>query len=277
VLIEETSGRYERVFQVLPEPEPGGRTGAATHHAGDGPPTRLPTAQPQVELNLLGGFRLLVGGELVRVSLTGQRVMAAVACQHDPAIRSRIAHVLWPDTTSTRAHANLRTAVYRLDRGCPGMIEATNSYLRLAAGIRVDLDRTTNLAKQVLGTTGLLNPALVREALRANLADDLLPDWDDEWLTDYQRSYRQLRLTTLEALSRRLAAAGHHGAAVQAALAAVQADSLRDSAYETLIRACLAQGNRHEALSYFAEYKRVIRDELGLEPAPTIGRLLRSA
>jgi DNA-binding SARP family transcriptional activator len=241
---------------------------------------RLPTAVPAgapVELNLLGGFRLLVCGELVRVSLTGQRVMAVVACQSGPAIRGQVAHLLWPDTTSARAHANLRTAVYRLDRGCPGMLEATSSYLRLAAGIRVDLDQTTALAGQVLSTTGPLDPALVEDALRARLYDDLLPDWDDEWLTDQQSSYRQLRLTTLEALSQRLVAAGHHGAAVQTALAAVQADSLRDSAYETLIRACLAQGNRHQALSHFADYRRVIRDELGLEPAPTIGRLLRSA
>jgi DNA-binding SARP family transcriptional activator len=245
-----------------------------------GPPTRWPTADAagaRVELNLLGGFRLLVSGELVRVSMTGQRVMAVVACQPSPAIRSQVAQLLWPDTTSAHAHANLRTAVYRLDRGCHGMLEATNSYLRLAAGIRIDLMETTGVAKQVLSTSGPLDPVLVESALRFNLYDDLLPDWDDEWLSDHQNSYRQLRLTTLEALSQRLVAAGHHGAAVQTALAAVQADSLRDSAYETLIRACLAQGNRHEALSHFAAYQRVIRDELGLEPAPTIGRLLRSA
>ncbi|HET9143338.1 AfsR/SARP family transcriptional regulator [Actinophytocola sp.] len=230
-----------------------------------------------IELNLLGGFRLLVDGELVRVSLTGQRVMAVVACQSGPAIRSQVAHLLWPDTTNARAHANLRTAVYRLDRSCPGMVEATSSYLRLATGIRVDVEASMDLARRVLGTGDALDATLTDDALHVNLHDDLLPDWDDEWLGDHQRSYRQFRLTALETLSQRLVAAGQHGAAVQTALAAVQADGLRDSAYETLIRACLAQGNRHEALSHFAAYQRVIRDELGLEPAPSIGQLLRSA
>jgi DNA-binding SARP family transcriptional activator len=63
---------------------------------------------------------------------------------------------------------------------------------------------------------------------------------------------------------------------VHAALAAVHADSLRDSAHETLIRACLTQGNRHEAQTYFASYQRIFRTELGVEPAATIGQLLRT-
>jgi DNA-binding SARP family transcriptional activator len=34
------------------------------------------------------------------------------------------------------------------------------------------------------------------------------------------------------------------------------------------------QGNRQEALSYFADYQRIFRDELGVEPATSIGQLL---
>jgi DNA-binding SARP family transcriptional activator len=57
----------------------------------------------------------------------------------------------------------------------------------------------------------------------------------------------------------------------------VQADSLRDSAHQTLIRACLAQGNRYEALTHFETYQRIVRDELGIEPAETMGQFLCSA
>ena len=64
---------------------------------------------------------------------------------------------------------------------------------------------------------------------------------------------------------------------MQAALAAVQADTLRDSAHESLIRACLAQGNRHEAYTHYTTYRRVLREELGLDPSPALGRLLTSA
>lgn len=252
-------------------------------------PTRtvgqLPATQPSVqnenrgtiELHLLGGFRLVVGGSLVQVSRTGQRLLAVLACRGRQTTRSQMAHALWPDTTSARAHANLRTALYRLYRSCPDVIHATTSHVQLAVGIQIDLEQTTRMATHILSHDITSDQALLNEALRINLYNDLLPEWDDEWLSDHQYRYRQLRLTALETLSKQLAAAGHHGAAVQTALAAVQADSLRDSAHQTLIRACLAQGNRNEALTHYTTYRRILRDELGLDPPPAIGQLLAGA
>jgi DNA-binding SARP family transcriptional activator len=230
-----------------------------------------------VELHLLGGFRLMVGGQLAHVGVTGQRVLAAIACRGRQATRSQIAHVLWPDTTSERAHANLRTALYRLVRRAPGAVHVTASHVQLNIGMRIDLEQTTRLANRILGSEVATDRTLLNDALQANLHDDLLPDWDDEWLSDHQYRYRQLRIAALETLSADLAAAGHHGAAVQTALAAVQADSLRDSAHETLIRAHLAQGNRHEAQTHYFTYRRILRDELGLDPPAAIGQLLTSA
>jgi DNA-binding SARP family transcriptional activator len=241
-------------------------------------PSLVHHEQPQpVELHLLGGFRLLIGGELVNVGRTGQKLLAVIACRGRQATRSQIAHALWPDTTSDRAHANLRTALYRLFRRAPGAIHATSTHLQLSVGMHIDLEQSTRLANHILSSDIATNEALLAEAMQANLYGDLLPDWDDEWLSDHQYRYRQLRLTALETLSAQLAAAGHHGAAVQAALAAVQADSLRDSAHETLIRACLAQGNRYEAYTHYTTYRRILRDELGLEPPASLGRLLTPA
>ncbi len=230
-----------------------------------------------IELHLLGGFRLLVDGVLVPVGATGQRLLAALACRGRQATRSQIAHTLWPDTTSARSHANLRTALYRLQRACPLAVHATAAYLQIPVGTRIDLEQTTRLATGVLGADPTVDSGLLHEAFQANLHDDLLPDWDDEWLGDHQYRYRQLRLTALEALSHQLAAAGHHGAAVQSALTAVHADSLRDSAHETVIRAYLAQGNRHQAYHHYTAYRRILRDELGLEPPTTLSQLLHAS
>ena len=230
------------------------------------------------ELQLLGGFRLTGDGGLVDVGRTGQRLLAMLACRGRQATRAQIAHALWPDTTTTdRAHANLRTALYRLGRRTPGAVVATTSYLQLSVGMQIDFELTTRLANRILSGDAAGDPDLLPDLLQANLYEDLLPDWDDEWLGDHQYRHRQLRLTALEKLSADLAAAGQHGAAVQAALAAVQADSLRDSAHETLIRACLAQGNRHEAYTHYTAYRRILRDELGLDPPADLGRLLTSA
>jgi DNA-binding SARP family transcriptional activator len=248
-------------------------------------PARQTSAQHEshhpIELRLLGGFQLLVGGELVHIGRTGQRLLAVVACRGRQATRSHVAHTLWPDTTSARAHANLRTALYRLTRACPLVLHATSSHVQLTVGMQIDLERTTRVANRILadelGADTTADQELLGEALKVNLYDDLLPDWDEEWLGDHQYRYRQLRLTALETLSHHLAAAGNHGAAVQTALAAVQADSLRDSAHEILIRACLAQGNRHEAFLHYKAYRRMLRDELGLDPPANLSQLLFSA
>jgi DNA-binding SARP family transcriptional activator len=154
------------------------------------------------------------------------------------------------------------------------VVHTTAGHVQLNLGVRVDVEATTRLAQRIL--TGVDEDVLA-EVAHADFSADLLPDWDEEWLADHQYRYRQLRLTALETLSSALAEAGHHGAAVQAALTAVQADNLRDSAHETLIRACLAQGNRNEATNHYFAYRRILRDELGLDPPTTLSHLLTSA
>jgi DNA-binding SARP family transcriptional activator len=162
-------------------------------------------------------------------------------------------------------------------RRAPFAVHATASRLQLSVGMQIDLERSTRLAQRVLSGDVFADDRLLEDLLDADFAEDLLPEWDEEWLTDHQSRYRQLRLTALEMMSGHLATAGQYGAAVQAALAAVQADSLRDSAHETLIRAYLAQGNRSDAFAHYGRYRRLLRDELGIDPPAELGRMLFSA
>jgi DNA-binding SARP family transcriptional activator len=238
-----------------------------------------PAPGPGTQLNVLGGFSLLIDGELVDVSLTGQRLMGLLACRGRQATRSQIAYVLWPDSTNQRALANLRTALHRISRKDPPVLRVTSRHVELAPDVAVDLEHATELAARLLSSTGLEteDDAFVEDVLAANLYADLLPDWDEEWLPEHQTRYRQLRLTALEALSGQLAAIGHHGGSVQAAMAAVQADPLRDSAHESLIRAHLAQGNPRMALAHYRTYRGMLRQELGIDPPASIDRLLPSA
>ena len=244
-----------------------------TAAAGPAPVPR-PTA---LQLDLLGGFRLLVGGEPARIGSTGERVLAVIACRGRQASRRQVAQALWPDATTDRAMANLRTVLYRMCRRLPVALHVTSSHVQLSLGVQVDLEQATRLARRVLLHHGGEDRSLLDEAMRANLHDDLLPDWDEEWLDDHQYRHRQLRLTALERLATSFGAAGYHGAAIQAALSAVQADPLRESAHESLIRAHVVQGNRHEAFQHYMAYRRVLRDELGVDPPADLDRLLTGA
>ena len=89
-------------------------------------------------------------------------------------------------------------------------------------------------------------------------------------------AWRQLRLHALEALSIRLSSAACHAEAIQAALAAIASDPLRESARSVLIRAYLAEGNRSEAQREFRRYRELLLGSLGVEPTPRLHALARA-
>ena len=102
----------------------------------------------------------------------------------------------------------------------------------------------------------------------------LLPDWYDEWLQHEGEALRQIRLHALETLAGALSAAGRHADAIQAALAAIQLEPLRETAHRTLIETHLAEGNWSEARRQFQRCRRLLGEELGVEPSEAMRQLL---
>jgi DNA-binding SARP family transcriptional activator len=203
------------------------------------------------QLSLLGGFELRCTGREVAVSRSGQRLLALLALQARPLQRLWVAGTLWIDATEERAGASLRSALWRLPQpGGAAVVEASASHLRLAGDLDHDLDPST-------------------------LGRDLLPDWYEDWVVMERERFRQLRLHALEALCRRLTESGRFGAAVQAGLAAVAGEPLRESAHRTLIRAHLAEGNPGEAVRQYHTYRRLLAGELAIEPSAAIRGLVQ--
>ncbi len=229
-----------------------------------------------VALALLGDFVLTDGDRLVPVLPTAQRLIAFLAVQSRPAHRLHVADVLWPDATPARSGANLRSALWRNQRVCPGLIDADGRHLRLAGEVQVDLRRAHHFADRLL-EAGPDDAELLPAGLRDDLAEDLLPDWEDEdWLAVPREQFRQLRLHALEALVDRLIVAGRPGEAVAAGLTAVAAEPLRESAHRAVIRAHLAAGNRWAATRQYEQCRRLFRDDLGLSPSAELRQLARA-
>ncbi len=230
-----------------------------------------PTAPAGVHLRLLDGFELRCNGEPVALPPSAQRVMAFMAL-HDRALqRLHVAAMLWLDASEDRASANLRSALWRLHKGGHELVEATNRHLRLASAVRVDYRETTALAQRLVSAPG---DVTLDTENNASLGGDLLPDWYDDWVLLERERFRQLRLHALEALCDRLLAAGRFGEALEAGLAAVIAEPLRESAHRALIRLHLAEGNQVEAVRQYRFFRDLLRDELGLEPSPQMGELV---
>jgi DNA-binding SARP family transcriptional activator len=108
----------------------------------------------------------------------------------------------------------------------------------------------------------------------ANLRHDVLPDWTDEWLLPTREWFRQIRLHALEALCARHCRYGRFDTALEAGLAAVDCEPLRESAHRAIVRVHLAEGNPAEALRQYDLYRRLMNSELGLRPSQQFRALI---
>ena len=106
------------------------------------------------------------------------------------------------------------------------------------------------------------------------LSDDLLPDWYEDWVLLERERLRQVRLHGLEALCLRLANLGRHVAAIEAGLAAISADPLRESAQRALISAHLLEGNVSEAVRQYDVFVALLDEAFGIVPTEALRALV---
>jgi DNA-binding SARP family transcriptional activator len=222
-----------------------------------------------VSIRLLGTFVVVVGSEPVALPVGAQRLIAMLALRGRTG-RSRLAGLLWPDTAEHRALASLRTGIWRVNQAAHGLVEAEHGTVGLGLGPAIDVNRLIDASRAVLG--GVDAPG--RSTAPAFDDGELLPDWDDPWLDAERERLHQLRLHVLESTAEQLSGRGCYGLALEAALAALRADDLRESAHRTVISIHLAEGNVVEARRAYEQCRRTLRAELGIEPSPSTSALV---
>ena len=230
---------------------------------------------PAAHVTLLDGFGLDLPGRPRRSAADQlpravQRLVAHL-CLSSRATRVATAGHLWPDVPEDHAHGSLRSALWRLNKAAPGLVETSGSTLRLAADVRVDVRDLSDWARRAVSPSG--GPADV-VAPDAALLGDLLPGWYDDWVLLERERLRQLRVQALEAVAVRLASADRHAEALQAAHAAVRAEPLRESAHRVVVGIHLAQGNVAEAVRAYEVFCALLADELGVLPTALMTRLV---
>ncbi|MGE3412112.1 MAG: BTAD domain-containing putative transcriptional regulator [Dehalococcoidia bacterium] len=232
-------------------------------------------SDPPIRLFVLGGFRL--NGSIEPPSVIpgeAQHLLALLAVRGRTVSRSAIAGTLWPDASESHAYASLRSALSRMGDLARASILVTNTELVLKQNVIVDLLEARALAHRLLDPRSAPQSAdLTAEAIRT-LTSECLPDWYEEWALIESEEWRQLRLHALDSLTLHMTAAGRFGDAIGAAMAAMRADPLRESACAALIRVHLAEGNQSEAIRAFERYRALLVRELGVEPTPKLRRLL---
>jgi DNA-binding SARP family transcriptional activator len=243
----------------------------------DHPSSAQSSASGPLEIGLLGGFRFWVRGRDALPDLPGgsQRLLAYLALRERSVLRDAAAGSLWPEASEEHAHASLRSAINRLTQIAHEAIVVSYHNLGLADDVSVDVRSARALAHRLLAPSVPKKEADLSEQSIAALSADLLPDWYDDWAVVESEDWRQLRLHALDALSAHLTAAGRYGDAMGAALAAVKAEPLRETAHANLIRVHLAEGNRAEARRAFERYRELLHVELDVAPSRRLQALVQ--
>jgi DNA-binding SARP family transcriptional activator len=238
----------------------------------DGGAAGSPRSGGAFRLEVLGGFELFVDERPVQLPLSTQRVIAFLALHRRRVQRVYVASHLWPDTTEERAHASLRTALWRLRLRGLGVVTTTPTQLAFAPSIDVDVHDAAARARRLVHRTA---PADPQDLPRLCDVGDVLADWYDEWVLIERERFHQLRLHALESLCEQCARDGRFGEATEAGLAAVASEPLRESAHRAVIASYLAEDNAADAVRQYALYRGLVKDRLGIEPSPRMQELVQ--
>lgn len=237
--------------------------------AGSGSPLAPSVADCRPSVFLLGGFTVRAEGRSVRLPKHSRRVLAYLcldkAAEHD-CDRGVLAERLWPDSTAEHSRASLRTALWRIRRECPTLVDCEHDRVMLSDGVSVDAHHYRRRAERLL--EGGDCPRERAHLMARNC--DLLPGWDETWLLLAREQLRQLRLHALETSGRRLAEQGRYPEAIDVMLMVVAEEPLRETAQVALIEAHLREGNVIEARRQFAAFAEILWDDLGLIPSPEL-------
>ena len=205
-----------------------------------------------------------------------QRLLAFVALRERPVLRAYAAETLWLESTGDRACGSLRSALWRLRRPGYELIHVSAGRLQLEPWVVVDVRELVGWARTVLDAPDAVDELPMANELGDAALGDLLPDWYDDWLVLERERLRELRVRALERVCERLTVIGSFGQAIEAGLAAVHAEPLRESAHRCLIGVYLAEGNQAEALRAYRVYRDLLRAQLALNPSARMEDLVHA-
>ncbi|WP_327635401.1 hypothetical protein OHB24_36150 [Kribbella sp. NBC_00482] len=241
----------------------------------DDPDPDIPPAgaHRSVRLRMLDGFWVVDGQQTLSIPLSARRVVAFVALRGRSS-RAEVAGTLWPEVSDSKAQACLRTALWRLRQLSPQPLITGDETLRVDESVDVDVNTLITAIRRVIndGECG------ADQGLLPTLAamGELLPGWYDDWVLLGRERLRQLQLHALELTAQQLTCSGRYAEAIEAAMAAVRLEPLRESATRVLIEVHLAEDNVVEAIRRLEFFQRSLASEIGVEPTPELVDLVRS-
>ncbi|MFG3000057.1 BTAD domain-containing putative transcriptional regulator [Streptomyces sp. NPDC048340] len=252
------------------------------------PPTETPEAHEITEpgpgssrFAVLGPIRAWRGAELLPSGTPQQRALLAVLLLRGgrTATAPELIDAIWGEDPPQQALATIRTYASRLRKVLdPGLLvsESGGYAIRLPREEALDLGIARSLAADAEQARGAGDRALARTLLAR-----ALDVWDGEPLAGVPGPHAETERTRLDEWRLQLLESrldldlelGHHAEAVSELTALTAAQPLRERLRELLMLALYRSGRQAEALAVYADTRRLLADELGVDPRPELSTL----
>ncbi|GHO87484.1 BTAD domain-containing putative transcriptional regulator [Dictyobacter formicarum] len=243
-----------------------------------------------LHIQLLGDF-LLQSDDAPIITINSSRLQSLLSYlvlhSDAPQNRSRLAFLLWPDSTDAQAHTNLRQLLYHLRQSLPqaeqflSINKQSVQWLpsRADAPWTLDVLQVEQAFKQAQQAQHDKDISTTRQAFEQVVhayRGDLLPDCYDEWIIPERDRIRQLFLQAAERLATLLEEEHDYDAALSVARQLLHHDPLHEASYRQLMRLSSLQGEHASALRAYHTCITVMERELGTEPGEATKALYES-
>ncbi|WP_308315935.1 BTAD domain-containing putative transcriptional regulator [Streptomyces sp. CC228A] len=229
---------------------------------------------------MLGPVRAWRGGEPLPSGSPQQRALLAALLLRDgrTATAAELIDALWGPEPPSQALAAVRTYASRLRKVLPAgvLVSESGGYALRGRADALDL----NVAQELAAEAEKARAAGDRAQARA-LVTKALGLWDGEPLASVPGPYAQTQRARLEEWRLQLTETrldlalecGQHAETVSELTALTAAHPLRERLRELLMLALYRSGRQAEALAVYADTRRLLADELGVDPCPELSRL----
>src|ERR1700761_80918 len=186
-----------------------------------------------------------------------------------PALRGRLAELLWSRRPEEQARASLRQEIHRLlESLAPAgteILTVTRDHLSLRPGlVWVDVEEVMRATTEQPASLSLLDGDLLEDL------DGIDPTFD-AWLTTERERLRDRARNVAEALLRE---SSEPESAIPAAQRLLQIDRAHEGAWRALMRAHVARGERGMAIQAYDRCRAVLADLLDASPSAETQKLL---
>jgi DNA-binding SARP family transcriptional activator/ABC-type branched-subunit amino acid transport system substrate-binding protein len=235
-----------------------------------------------LEFRVLGPLEVRDGGRRLHLGGVRQRSVLAILLLDAGAVVSsdRLIEELWPGDRPDDAQTALQQHVSRLRKLLAPhevlLTRAPGYVLEVVPGA-LDLHRFEALRAEGRAALAELRASDAARALREALAEwrgPLLADLQNEELVrEPARRLEEARLETVESLNDAELELGRHRQLVGELRAQIADHPFRERLRAQLMLALYRSGRQAEALDVYADARRTLVDELGLEPGPELQQL----